>query len=367
MRKCKKAVFAIFLMLAVVLCTFSVESHACTGIRLKTEDGNYIFARTLEFDAETLEYDLLFVPRNYKYTGQTTSGEPGMPWETKYAHVGFDPFGMSVVGDGLNEKGLACGVFFFPGYAGYKKVVKDDYPKTISCLDFASWVLSTCASVFEVRALLPEINVCGVEMPEWGYVPPLHYIVADDTGEAIIIEYTDGKLHIYDNEVNVITNSPDYTWHTTNLRNYIGLSPNNNPSIKIGEKEISQLGQGSGAIGLPGDFSPQSRFIRAAFFANSAYQGKDPDEGISVAFHILNQFDIPKGSIRDNEDGRVVADSTQWTSAADLTNRRYYYHTYHDRSVRMVDLDKLDLNARGISIIKDVQKPGKIKDVSAQL
>jgi len=68
---------SIFLMLAVVLCTFSVESHACTGIRLKTEDGNYIFARTLEFDAETLEYDLLFVPRNYKYTGQTTSGEPG--------------------------------------------------------------------------------------------------------------------------------------------------------------------------------------------------------------------------------------------------------------------------------------------------
>jgi len=361
-----RAIVAAVLLFSFVL--LPVNGQACTGIRMETEEGDYIFARTLEFGAELLSYDLLSVPRNYQYVGQTPSGEPGMAWKTKYAHVGFNPFGMNLVGDGLNEKGLSCGVFFFPGYAEYKEVTEADYPTTISCLDLASWILSTCVNVAEVRKRLPEINVCGVDMPEWGYVPPLHYIVADETGDAIIIEYTDkGKLNVYDNETNVITNSPAYPWHATNLRNYIGLSANNRPAIKLGGTEFPQLGQGSGAIGLPGDFTPPSRFIRAAFFASATYKGKNTKEGVEIAFHILNQFDIPKGSIREVKNGKVIADSTQWTSAADLTNRRYYYHTYHDRSIRVIDLNDLDLDAKDIKMIKDVQKPGEIVNVSGQL
>ncbi|NQU95067.1 MAG: choloylglycine hydrolase family protein [Candidatus Omnitrophica bacterium] len=365
--KTHKYVSFIVTLVLISFVLVSIEAHACTGIRIKTKDGNYIYARTLEFGSDEITYDLLFVPRNYSYVGETPTGNPGMSWKTKYAHIGFNPFGMNRVGEGLNEKGLACGAFFFPGYAKYQNITKADYSRTISCLDLSSWILSTCASVSEVREKLPKINVGGAVMPAWGYVPPLHYFVADETGDAIIIEHIDGKLNIHDNEVNVITNSPDYKWHVENLRNYINLSPFNSPAHEINGTSLAQLGNGSGAVGLPGDFTPPSRFVRAAFLADMVYEGKDVDEGIGIAFHILDQFDIPKGAVRNKQNGKISVEDTQWTSAADLTNRRYFYHTYSDRSVRMVDLNEFDLDAQNIKMLKNLEKPGTIKNVSDQL
>ncbi len=359
MKKCKCVSFIVSAVLILSFVLTLTECRACTGIRLETKDGNHILARTLEFGAAFMPFDMIFVPRNHEYTGQTPSGKPGLKWETKYAHVGFNPVGQTVVSDGLNEMGLACGAFYIPGYVEYQKPTEDDYSRTVSCVDLSSWMLSTCASVSEVREQLPKILVCGVKIPSLDSIPPLHYIVADETGDTIIIEYTDEKLKIYDNKVNVITNSPTYPWHVTNQNNYFGLKATNNPAIKINNNEFTQFGQGSGAIGLPGNFTPPSRFVQAAFFVRTAFQGKDPDEGINIAFHILNQFDIPKGSIRGEEEGKMVADTTQWTSASDLKNRRYYFHTYSDRTVRMIDLNELDLNAKETKLYTDVQKPGQ--------
>lgn len=343
-----------------------IESHACTGIFIKTEDGGHIFARTMEFDAEFMRHDLILVPRNYGYAGHTPSEKPGMGWTTKYSYAGFAPSDELFVDDGMNEMGLYCGGFFHAGYATYESVTEADYPDTIANVDLVSWALGTCASVAEVRERLPKIRVCGVVTSELGFSPPLQYFAADKTGAAIIIEYLDGKLIIHDNEANVITNSPSYDWQTTNLRNYIGLKPENNPPVSINGNEFAQFGQGSGAVGLPGDFTPPSRFVRASFFANTAFQGKDADEGVGIAFHILNQFDIPKGSIRGTEAGKSVTDTAQWTAASDLANSRYFYHTYSDRTVRVVDLKKIDPNAPGIKTIKDVQRPSVVEDVSGE-
>ncbi|MDD4956292.1 MAG: choloylglycine hydrolase family protein [Candidatus Omnitrophica bacterium] len=362
----KRHMCSVVLALVAYICSFigPVTAYACTGILGRAEDGSCVFARTLEFGTDFVSYDLIIVPREYAYRGQTPSGEPGLAWKTEYAHVGFNPFGQPLVGDGINEKGLACGAFFFPGYAGYQDVQEEDLSEAISCLDLVSWILGTCANVADVRERLPGIKVTGVKIPEWGFVPPLHYMVADSTGDAAIIEYVGGQLNIHDNEVNVITNSPDYVWHTTNLRNYIGLRPGNDPSVKINTLELEQFGQGTGAIGLPGDFSSPSRFVRAVFFTSTACPGKDADEEVGNAFRILNQFDIPKGSVRGEEAGKKMYDTTQWTSAADLSGLRYFYHTYNDRSVRVVDMKELDLNAKDIKTIKDVQEPGSARDVS---
>jgi len=365
----KLAGFFIAAALLFSLAAVSKNAFACTGIQIKTQDGNYIFARSMEFAASFMPHDLIAVPRNYKFTGQAPAGKPGMPWQVKYAFVGFAPAGEKLVDDGLNEKGLHVGGFFFPGYAQYENVTEADYPTTISCLELASWILATCSSVAELRQQLPKIHVCPVVFSALGYVPPFHLIVSDKSGDAAIIEYVAGKLNIYDNKVNVITNSPDYIWQTTNLRNYLGLKASNNPAITINNNQFAQFGQGSGAVGLPGDFTPPSRFVRAAFLVDWALQGKDIDEGISVAFHILNQFDIPLGVVKGEQNGAIVYDTTQWTCASDLTGSRYFYHTYNDRSVKMVDLNKLDLNAADIKVIqdKDVQKPGQVKDISAEL
>ncbi len=352
--------------LASVLTT---SAEACTGIQIKTQDNNYIFARSMEFADSFMPHDLIAVPRNYKFVGQTPTGKPGMPWQVKYGFVGFAPSGEKLIDDGLNEKGLHVGGFFFPGYAQYENVAEADYPSTISCLEVASWVLANCSSVAEAREQLPKIHVSSVAATELGYSPPLHMFISDKSGDAAIVEYVAGKLNIYDNKVNVITNSPDYIWQTANLRNYIGIEAANKPAITINGNQFAQFGQGSGAIGLPGDFTPPSRFVRAVFLVNTALQGKNIDEGIAVAFHILNQFDIPLGAVKGEQDGVTTYDTTQWTCASDLTNSRYFYHTYNDRSVRMIDLKELDLNAADVKVVKvkDVQKPGQVKDVSAEL
>ena len=323
----------------------------------------------MEFPDSFMPHDLIAVSRNYKYVGQTPTGKPGMSWQVKYGFVGFAPSGEKLIDDGLNEKGLHVGSFFFPGYAQLENVAEADYPSTISCLEVASWILATCSSVAEVREQLPKIHVSAVVLAGLGYPPPFHMFISDKTGDAAIVEYVTGKLHIYDNKVNVITNSPDYIWQTTNLRNYIGIKTENNPAIAINGNQFAQFGQGSGAIGLPGDFTPPSRFVRAAFLVNSALQGKNIDEGIAVAFHILNQFDIPLGAVKGEQNGVTIYDTTQWTCASDLTNSRYFYHTYSDRSVRMIDLKELNLKTADVKVLKDkdVQKLGQVKDVSAEL
>jgi len=357
-------------MVAALLISFiftSATAFACTGIQIKTQDGNYIFARSMEFSESFMSHDLIAVPRNYKFIGQTPTGKPGMAWQVKYGFVGFAPSGQKLVDDGLNEKGLHVGGFFFPGYAQYEDVAEADYSNSISCLEIVSWVLATCSTVEEARQQLPKIHVSAVVDPALGYAPPLHMFISDKSGDAVIVEFVSGKTNIHENKVNVITNSPDYIWQTTNLRNYIGLKAENLPAMTINGNQFAQLGQGSGAIGLPGDFTPPSRFVRAAFLVNSALQGKNIDEGISVAFHILNQFDIPLGAVKSVENQAAVYDTTQWTSAADLSGCRYFYHTYNDRGVRVVDLKALDLNAAEVKVIKDVQKIGLVKDVGAEL
>lgn len=367
MKKHKRISFIVFAAFIFSFILALTKGYACTGIRINTQDGNYIFGRTLEFDPQFMPHEIMVVPRNYEYVGQTPSGKPGMRWKVKYGYVGFNPSGISLVDDGINEKGLACGGFFFLQYAKFEDVAEKDYPNTISCMDLVSWILGNCENVAEIRKKLPKIRVCSVIMPELGFVPPVHCMAADKTGDAVIIEYVGGKLNIYDNAVNAIANAPDYPWHVTNVSNFTGLKPDINPPITINGKEYSQPSQGSGAFGLPGDFTSPSRFIRAMFFANAATQGKDVDDGINIAFHILNQFDIPKGSNKGMEPGgKKIDEATQWTSVSDLTNSRYFYHTYSDRTVRMIDLKKIDLNAKDIKSIKDLQKPGEIKDVSGQ-
>src|SRR5690606_6140997 len=127
-------------------------------------------------------------------------------------------------------------------------------------------------------------------------------------GAAIVIEPVEGQLAVYDNPLGVITHSPSFAWHMTNLRNYIALSPRNVPPIEVDGEMLAQLGQGSGMLGLPGDFTPPSRFVRAAVFSASAVPAQTAAEGVPQVFHILNNFDIPIGVARAEENGELQCD-----------------------------------------------------------
>jgi choloylglycine hydrolase len=328
-------------------------ANACTGITLTATDGTVVHARTLEF-AIDLKSDVIMVPRGFARVGTTPDGKEGVKWKAKYASVGANGVGMPVIFDGVNEMGLSSGLFYFPTSAGYMTYAPADAGKTLAPWELGSWMLENFATVDEVKANLGKVVVPAVVFKEWGFAPPVHFIVQDASGKSIVIEYVDGKLNVHDNPLGVITNSPTFDWQMTNLRNYVNFSMTNVPPVKLGAVKLEPFGQGSGMLGIPGDFTPPSRFVRAVAYSQSAFPSKTGQDAVLEAFHILNQFDIPKGAARDHEKdahGNIQADYTIWTSAIDLKAKQFYFRTYENSQIRMVDLTKMNMDSKGIVTI----------------
>jgi choloylglycine hydrolase len=327
--------------------------HACTGIRLTAGDGTVVSGRTMEFAIDT-HSEIMVSPRGFERTGTTPDGKEGLKWKSKYASVGANGLGLAVLVDGLNEKGLGTGIFYFPAAAGYMPYTAADAGKTIAPWELVSWILDNCASVEEVKAAINNLVVPAVVLKAWNIELEVHYIVHDAIGKSIVIEYVDGKLHVYDNPLGVITNAPTFDWQMTNLRNYLNFSMHSPPPIQLGAVEITQTGMGAGMLGLPGDFTPPSRFVRAVAFSQSVqpYLIETGDDTVLQVFHILNQFDIPKGPAREHqkdEHGNFLADYTLWTVASNLKDKRYFFRTYENSQIRSVDLMKMNLDAKDIT------------------
>lgn len=340
---------------------------ACTGIMLRNKDGSFVHGRTLEFGA-IVDVSIAAVPRDQAFVGTTPSGG-GLKYTARHAAVGAMAFKDVNLLDGLNDAGLAVGTFFFPTFAEYALPTADNLAKGLSPADFSNWLLTQFASVGEVRQAI-EANAVAIVptvLAGWGPTPPpFHYIVYDKTGASIVIEPMGGKLVVSDNPLGVLTNSPDFGWHLTNLRNYIALNPRNVPPVQIDGKVFAPLGQGTGGFGLPGDFTPPSRFVRAAFFSATAIPSDNAELGIGQVFHVLNNFDIPIGVAREVDGGVVHSDYTQITVARDPQGLRYYYKTYDDQTVRMVDLGKLDPDAKAVRILSTKgQQP--VADMTSQV
>jgi choloylglycine hydrolase len=356
-------------LLAVITLVFFIfsQADACTGIafsvvsKLGAGDQRHAFqARTMEFGSDVTGWRLVSVPRGYSYSSCRMNtcgglGIIGFPWTSKYQYVGMSPArpGLPVldeVADGVNEKGLACGGFYHMGYEEYKE--NPERGKALSNTDFVSWVLSNFATVKELKEALQlkTVDVVQFSLEKDGKLycdsntcPQLHYAVTDESGASIVIEFKGGEAKIFDS-IGVITNNPTYDWHTTNIKNYIGLQALSRENAVFDGKTFNKLGNGTGAIGLPGDFTPPSRFVRALFFLSTSMPVQQgPDEAVARAFRILNQFDIPEGSIvATSPTGQgQIQDSTAWTSLSDLKRKRYYFHSQTNRTVRMIELDKL--------------------------
>ncbi len=334
---------------AAIVALTAQQVFACTGIMLKMKDGAIVHGRTLEFGMP-VDSSVAVIPRGQVFTGQTPNGD-GLTYTVKYGATGIVAFGNPRLLDGVNEAGLAAGTFYFATFAGYSAVTPENQNKGLSPADFPNWLLTQFGSVDEVRKAVESgaVVITPTVLDGWGPVaPPFHYVVYDKTGASLVIEPVGGKLVLHDNPLGVMTNSPSFDWHMTNLRNYIALNPRDVPPIKIDGDTFKALGQGTGMLGLPGDFTPPSRFIRAAVFSATAIPADNAGKGIDQVFHILNNFDIPVGVSRDVVQGVVYSDYTQMTVARDPEGQRYYYKTYDDQTIRMVDLKALDLNAKTI-------------------
>ena len=318
----------------------------CTGISLTSLDGGFIVARTDEWAVGNANHNHLAVfPRGKSYSAQTPEGRNGKSWTGKHGFLSVTAYGQPHGPDAMNEKGLYVGVYFFPGSCGYAPYEESQADRSMSAGDFMQWMLSSFETVAQVRENLDQVSVVSVVDPEFGAAPlPFHWKIADPSGDSIVIEIINGgEVKIYEPFLGVITNAPTYDWHLTNLRNYINIFPGSASPVTVGNMTFSPFGGGSGLVGVPGDFSPPSRFVRAALFTATARPLATSDDAVFEAFRILDNFNIPIGvtampdKLPDDLEG-----ATQITIAADLPNRKYYFHTMNDREIRMIDLAKID-------------------------
>ncbi len=352
---------------AIMALAATQTASACTGILLRNADGTIVHGRTVEFGIQ-LAVDFAVVPRGYSFTGMTPLGE-GKKWTSKYGALGAIVFGNLGIMDGVNEKGLAVGAFYFPTTAEYTPTTAENQAKSMSSIDFSNWILTQFASVDEVRAAVEsgETVVAPTLLSGWPpQVQPFHWIVYDKSGKSLVIEPIAGKLVLSDNPLGVFTNSPSFDWHMTNLRNYIALNPRDVPPVKLDGKTFASFGMGAGMLGLPGDYTPPSRFVRAAVFSATAFAAPDASAGIYSGFHILNNFDIPYGIARVNEGGTTHADQTIFTVMRDPQNLRMYYKTYGDQTIRMVDLNRFDLDAKDVMKLTTGQGTQPVVDMSGK-
>lgn len=328
----------------------TTPSFACTGISLRAGDGAAIRGRTLEFGFP-MQSKVLVIPAGREMSGTLPDGGKGLTYTTRYAIIGANALNMTVILDGINDQGLAVGLFYFPGYASYTPVTPENAKHAMAPYEFGLWALGNFATVDEVREAVKDIALVptpapGLGSPQ-GMVPGVHFFIQDKSGKSIAVEPVDGMLKVHDAPLGVMTNAPAYDWHMTNLAAYINLSVKDIDPIKVGGVTIPAFGSGSGLLGLPGDFTPPSRFVRAVVYSQSAVPNKTGEDTVFAAFHILNQFDIPKGSVMNSAVGEPTAEITEWTSVADLKNLRWYFRTREDQSIRMVDLKEAVAAAKG--------------------
>ena len=336
---------------------------ACTEIRVNAKDSTVITTRSMEFEVD-LKSEIVTQPRGKIFVSKAPESTKGLQWTNKYGYVYMNALGYPIAVDGLNEEGLSFGALYLPGYAEYQTVPSGQGEKALWNLDFGSWILGNFKNVEEVRKALGSIYVWQDSAI---VISPLHFNITDAHGNSIIVEYTADGLKVYDNKLGVLTNSPPYDWHIANISNYLNLSPYNPDSISFNGETFSPLGQGAGLVGLPGDWSPPSRFIKSAMMVHLADTPQNSDEAVNLALHFLNVVDIPKGVSRIVLDGKEEQDYTQWIVVRDLTNRRYMFRTYENMQLRSVDLNKLDLSNGAKSVTIKISGGNEIIDISNQL
>ncbi|OTN89064.1 hypothetical protein A5819_001556 [Enterococcus sp. 7E2_DIV0204] len=310
----------------------------CTSITMTTKDQHVLLARTMDF-AVVLEGEPTFIPRNkFVFVNDESYDQ-----KNEYAFVGMarqvdkEHF---VFADGLNEKGLSCAALYFSGYADYNSQ-DTDKKYTLAPHDVVPFLLSTCSSIEEVTRTMENAQVENTALDFLGIVLPLHWVITDKTGKSIVIEYTEQTLHIHENTIGVMTNSPDYKWHTTNLRNYIGLQPEQKTEVHLNDMVMKPFGEGTGAFGLPGDFTPPSRFVRATFLKACLQDVQTELDGVTSMFHVLANVDIPKGVVKTTQ----AYDYTQYTAVIVNSSLNYYYKTYNNQRIRCIELANEDFDA----------------------
>ncbi len=318
----------------------------CTAATYKTKD--FYFGRTLDYEFSYGE-EVTITPRNYPFHFVDMGNIC-----THYAMIGIAHVTQDypLYYDAINEKGLGIAGLNFVGNAVYceKKEGKDN----IAQFEFIPWILSQCSTVKEVRKLIDNVNLCNIPFNDTLPVAQLHWIITDSE-ETITVEAVKSGIMIYENPVGVLTNNPPFNMQMFGLNNYMCLSTKSPQDTFAAGLHLEQYSRGMGAIGLPGDLSSESRFVRAAFIKMNSVSGEGEKESVSQFFHILNSVDQQRGCC-DLGDGKY--EFTIYTSCCNINKGIYYYTAYDNHQITAVDMCRENLNCRRLiryPLIKEEQ------------
>ena len=304
----------------------------CTAVTYKTK--NFYFGRTLDYEYSYKE-EVTITPRNYQFKFKNKKSI-----DNHYAIIGmaYVTENYPLYYDAINEKGLGMAGLNFVGNAHYKEIQPDK--DNIAQFEFIPWILSQCATTKEAKSLIEKINLINTPFNEQLPLAQLHWIISDEE-ESITVESVKEGIRVYDNPVGVLTNNPPFDKQLFALNNYINISNKSPKNTFADNLELQQYSRGMGAIGLPGDLSSQSRFVRVSFVKMNSISGENENESISQFFHILNSVDQQRGCC-ELEDGKY--EITIYTSCCNATKGIYYYTTYDNHQITAVDMHKENLD-----------------------
>ena len=318
----------------------------CTATTYKTKD--FYFGRTLDYEFSYGD-EVTITPRNYPFHFKEMEDI-----KSHYAIIGMAYIAENypLYYDAINEKGLGIAGLNFVGNAVYQdKVEQKD---NIAQFELIPWILCQCSTVKEARVLIEKINILNVPFNDNLPLAQLHWIIADSQ-EAITVESVKDGIKIYDNPVGVLTNNPPFDKQLFALNNYMHLSPKSPENTFSKFLDLDLYSRGMGAMGLPGDLSSQSRFIRVAFTKMNSLSGDGEKESVSQFFHILNSVDQQRGCC-ELEYGKY--EITLYTSCCNTDKGIYYYTTYDNHQINAVDMHRENLDSNELiryPLIKDEQ------------
>ncbi len=325
-----------------------VVGNMCTCIAMKTQDA--YFGRSMDIDYRFGE-KVVVTPRGYVFPLKN-----GQRLETWYAMVGMAAVAgeYPLYAEAVNEKGLCMAGLNFTGNARYRE--SEPGKLNLTPYEFIPWVLGNFAGMQEVRRELRAVNLTGVPFSRTTGVAELHWMISDGT-DSVVVEQTSAGLHVYDNPAGVLTNNPEFPFHQMNLNTYMNLScrpAENRFSAGLG---LKAYGAGMGSIGLPGDDSPTSRFIRACFCKMNSLCAADDASSIAQFFHIMEAVSIVRGAVM-LEDSKCSV--TTYTCCANATQGVYYYRSYGNSQLTAVRLTEENKSAPHLTVF-DMEETQQVR------
>ncbi len=308
----------------------------CTAVTYKT---NYLyFGRTLDNEFSYSE-GVTVTPRNFKFDFRFSNA-----LDSHYAIIGvaYVCENYPLYYDAVNEKGLCMAGLNFVGNACFNKVQHNK--DNVAVFEFIPFILSQCANVKEARSLIEKINLVDEPFNDNLPTAQLHWLIAD-RDDCITVESVKEGLKVYENPIGVLTNNPPFLEQMFRLNDYMRLSPKAPENGFSKSLDLKHYSKGMGAIGLPGDLSSMSRFVRAAFVKSNSVSGHGEGESVSQFFHILNSVDQQRGC---NIADRDMYEITVYTSCCNADKGIYYYTTYDNHQISAINMHNEDLNSRDL-------------------